>query len=84
MAALWAESRGVRSFGGEIQGPGLGMAVQVYDPDGQAVLNEMGELVCEQAFPSMPLGFWGTMRGNPNTEARISRSSLGCGITATS
>ena len=44
---------------GEIQGPGLGMAVQVYDSDGQAVLNEMGELVCEQAFPSMPLGFWG-------------------------
>ena len=48
---------------GEIQGPGLGMAVQVYDPDGQAVLNEMGELVCEQAFPSMPLGFWGDDEG---------------------
>ena len=44
---------------GEIQGPGLGMAVRVYDPQGQAVLNEMGELVCEQAFPSMPIGFWG-------------------------
>ena len=53
--------------------PGLGMAVQVYDPDGQAVLNEMGELVCEQAFHVMPLGFGGTMRGNPNTEVRIEK-----------
>ena len=44
---------------GEIQGPGLGMAVQVYDPDGQAVLNEMGELVCEQAVPIHATRFLG-------------------------
>ena len=49
------------------------MAVQVYDPDGQAVLNEMGELVCEQAFPSMPLGFWGDDEGQSKYRSRVFR-----------
>ena len=44
--------------GGEIQGPGLGMAVDVWDDDGQPVRGEKGELVCTRAFPSMPVGFW--------------------------
>jgi len=43
---------------GEIQGPGLGMAVNVYD-DGKPVKGQRGELVCTRPFPSMPLGFWG-------------------------
>ena len=45
---------------GEIQGPGLGMAVDVWTEDGApAADGEKGELVCTQPFPSMPLGFWG-------------------------
>jgi acetoacetyl-CoA synthetase len=45
---------------GEIQGPALGMAVDVTDDDGAtAAPGERGELVCRRAFPSMPLGFWG-------------------------
>ena len=45
---------------GEIQGAGLGMAVDVVRPDGaSAPIGEAGELVCRAAFPSMPLGFWG-------------------------
>jgi len=43
---------------GECQRPGLGMAVDVFDDDGQPVREGAGELVCTQPFPSMPVGFW--------------------------
>ncbi len=43
---------------GEIQAPGLGMRVEVFDESGRAVRGRKGELVCTAAFPSMPLGFW--------------------------
>ncbi|MEM9106875.1 MAG: acetoacetate--CoA ligase, partial [Pseudomonadota bacterium] len=43
---------------GEIQGPGLGMAVDVWDDDGHPVVQEKGELVCTRAFPCMPIMFW--------------------------
>ncbi len=43
---------------GEIQGPGLGLAVDVWDDEGKPVRGEKGELVCTRAFPSMPVGFW--------------------------
>ena len=44
---------------GEIQAPGLGMDVRVFDHAGHvAPTGEFGELVCATAFPSMPLGFW--------------------------
>jgi acetoacetyl-CoA synthetase len=43
---------------GEIQCKGLGMAVDVFDEQGQSVRWEKGELVCTKPFPSMPLGFW--------------------------
>jgi len=43
---------------GEIQGPGLGMAVDVWSEDGVPVREEKGELVCTRPFPSMPVMFW--------------------------
>ncbi|HEY0122189.1 MAG TPA: acetoacetate--CoA ligase [Rhizobium sp.] len=43
---------------GEIQGAGLGLAVDVWNEDGQPVRGEKGELVCAKAFPSMPVMFW--------------------------
>jgi acetoacetyl-CoA synthase len=43
---------------GEIQGPGLGMAVDVWNDEGKPVVGEKGELVCTKPFPSMPVGFW--------------------------
>ncbi len=43
---------------GEIQGAGLGMAVDVWNDDGRPVRGEKGELVCTKAFPCMPLQFW--------------------------
>ena len=48
-------------YAGEIQGPGLGMAVGVYSFDGVPVTEPdvKGELVCTAPFPSVPVGFWG-------------------------
>ncbi|MBC7148758.1 MAG: acetoacetate--CoA ligase [Rhizobium sp.] len=43
---------------GEIQGPGLGLAIDVWDDEGRPVRGEKGELVCTKAFPSMPIMFW--------------------------
>ncbi|MGI2032523.1 acetoacetate--CoA ligase [Rhizobium panacihumi] len=43
---------------GEIQAPGLGLAVDVFDEEGHPVRGEKGELVCTKAFPSMPVMFW--------------------------
>jgi acetoacetyl-CoA synthetase len=48
---------------GEIQGPALGMAVDVWDEEGRHIAGEKGELVCTRAFPSMPIGFWNDADG---------------------
>ncbi len=45
-------------YPGEIQCPGLGMNLQIYNEHGESVINESGELVCIPPFPSMPIGFW--------------------------
>ncbi|HEV7253743.1 MAG TPA: acetoacetate--CoA ligase [Mesorhizobium sp.] len=50
-------------FAGEIQGPGLGMAVDVWDQEGRTVHGEKGELVCLKPFPSMPVQFWNDPAG---------------------
>lgn len=43
---------------GELQGPGLGMAVEVFDEMGNSIRSARGELVCTQTFPSKPICFW--------------------------
>jgi acetoacetyl-CoA synthetase len=43
---------------GELQCLALAMDVQIFDDDGNALIGENGELVCTNAFPSMPVGFW--------------------------
>ena len=45
-------------YRGELQCRSLGIAVEVFDPEGNALVGEKGELVCTRPFPSMPLGFW--------------------------
>lgn len=45
-------------YRGELQGAGLGMAVDVFDEDGKPTAEKQGELVCTQAFPCMPVSFW--------------------------
>ena len=48
---------------GEIQAPGLGMDVHVYDDSGRPVTGEKGELVCASPFPPMPVRFWNDADG---------------------
>ena len=43
---------------GELQCLALAMAVEVFNEQGESVINENGELVCTKAFPSMPVKFW--------------------------
>jgi acetoacetyl-CoA synthetase len=46
-------------WAGEIQRPSPGLAIDVVGPDGARVApGERGELVCRNAFPSIPLGLW--------------------------
>ena len=44
---------------GEMQCRLLGCAVYAWNESGQPVIGEVGELVCTQPMPSMPLYFWG-------------------------
>jgi len=45
-------------YAGELQGAALGMKVKAYDVDGNAVVGQEAELVCEAPAPSMPIYFW--------------------------
>jgi acetoacetyl-CoA synthetase len=68
----WANISGGTDFAGAFIGgnrelpqtPGamqcrlLGCAVEAYDEHGHAVIGEVGELVCTEPLPSMPLRFW--------------------------
>ena len=49
---------------GELQCRGLGMAVAVWDEDGNPVRGQKGELVCTRPFPSMPTAFWNDPDGS--------------------
>ncbi|ASY67793.1 acetoacetate--CoA ligase [Sinorhizobium fredii] len=58
---------------GEIQGPGLGLAVDVWNDEGKPVRGEKGELVCTKAFPSMPVMFWNDPEGTKYRTAYFER-----------
>jgi acetoacetyl-CoA synthetase len=58
---------------GEIQGPGLGMAVAVVDELGNELTHGKGELVCTAPFPSMPVGFWNDPDGKKYRAAYFER-----------
>ena len=46
-------------FSGEIQGPSLGIDIDIFDDIGKSINDyEKGELVVKQPFPSMPVMFW--------------------------
>jgi acetoacetyl-CoA synthetase len=45
-------------YAGEIQTRFLGADVHAYDDDGNAVIDQLGELVVRQPLPSMPLYLW--------------------------
>lgn len=48
---------------GELQCRGLGMAVEIWNDEGQPVVAEHGELVCTQPFPCAPVSFWKDAHG---------------------
>jgi acetoacetyl-CoA synthetase len=58
---------------GEIQVPGLGMDVDVFDSEGRSLVREPGELVCKTPFPSMPVGFWNDPGGRKYRSAYFER-----------
>ena len=58
---------------GEIQAPGLGMAVDVWSEDGKPIREEKGELVCVRPFPSMPVMFWNDPDGRKYHAAYFER-----------
>ncbi|WP_122073750.1 acetoacetate--CoA ligase [Pseudophaeobacter sp. EL27] len=49
---------------GEMQARALGNAVRAFDPFGAELTGEVGELVCTEPLPSMPLFFWGDEDGS--------------------
>ena len=60
---------------GELQAPGLGMAVEVFDPSGAPLRGGAGELVCTRPFPSMPVAFWNDPGGTKYRAAYFERFS---------
>ncbi len=60
-------------YSGEIQGPGLGMAVDVFDEAGQHMPSGTGELVCTKPFPSKPVCFWNDPGGERYHHAYFER-----------
>ena len=58
---------------GEIQGAGLGMAVEIWDDNGRVNRGERGELVCTKPFPSRPVKFWNDIDGKKYHAAYFDR-----------
>ncbi len=58
---------------GELQRPGLGMAVDVWSEAGKHIERERGELVCTKPFPSMPVMFWNDPDGKKYRAAYFER-----------
>ena len=51
-------------YRGELQGRALGAKVEAFDEHGNAVVDEVGELVITEPMPSMPLYLWGDDDGS--------------------
>jgi len=60
-------------YRGELQTRSLGYAVEVFDDEGKSVVDNKGELVCTQPFPSMPICFWNDPDGMKYRNAYFSR-----------
>jgi acetoacetyl-CoA synthetase len=56
-------------YSGELQCAYLGAKVQAFDPRGEAVVSEVGELVITEPMPSMPLFFWNDPDGRRYRES---------------
>ncbi|MDE3133438.1 MAG: acetoacetate--CoA ligase, partial [Acidobacteriota bacterium] len=54
---------------GELQARSLGAAVEAWDEQGNALTDQVGELVITEPMPSMPLGLWGDADGERYRES---------------
>lgn len=55
-------------YTGQIQGAGIGVDLVSLNDKGENIKSELGELVCQNPLPSMPLKFW----NDPNFERYLS------------
>lgn len=60
-------------YRGQLQCRGLGLAVNIYNDQGEPIHQQKGELVCEKPFPSMPIGFWNDSDGSRYHNAYFAR-----------
>jgi acetoacetyl-CoA synthetase len=51
-------------YAGEIQCRALGAKVESFDPNGQPLIDEVGELVLTEPMPCMPVAFWNDPDGS--------------------
>jgi acetoacetyl-CoA synthetase len=56
-------------YEGELQARSLGAKVEAFDEEGNAVIDEVGELVLTAPLPSMPVSFWNDEDGERLREA---------------
>src|SRR3984957_2098834 len=56
-------------YRGELQCRALGCAVEAWDPWGESIIDEVGELVLSEPLPSMPLFLWGDPDGERYRES---------------
>ena len=54
---------------GELQARALGASVEAWDPEGDSLIDEVGELVITRPMPSMPIFFWGDQSGERYRES---------------
>ena len=60
-------------YAGEIQARALGCAAYAFNEEGQAVIDEVGELVFTEPMPSMPVQFWNDPEGTRYLESYFDR-----------
>ncbi len=58
---------------GQIQNKGLGMDVDIFNDAGKSIKNKKGELVCKNAFPTIPLKFWNDKKNIKFKEAYFNK-----------
>jgi acetoacetyl-CoA synthetase len=56
-------------YRGELQARSLGAAIEAWDEDGNALIDEVGELVITEPMPSMPLYLWDDADGSRYRES---------------
>ena len=57
---------------GELQARSLGACVEAWSPDGEPLIEELGELVITEPMPSMPIYFWADPDGSRYEESYFS------------